>query len=188
MRYSQIKSLKNKKGYALKIKNTGLLVTKDSYNLELILIGRNNSIQDFLPKTKTYLFIGDREFEDDEIKNIMIKINQYLEKHYENEGLKFITNNFTEIVYKTFAKLAYKNLGINSYKLLLQTINNYLLSYYERRIETIDTLPLIELKKRIKEVLKNNRLVFLPQKNKINFDSLASRIMKDILKEKSKIA
>jgi len=188
MKYSQIKNLKNQRGYALKIKNTGMLVTKDDYNLELVLIGKNHSIQDFLPKAKTYLFIGDRDFEEDEIKNIMIKINQYLEKYYDNEGMKFVIDNFTEIVYKTFAKFAYTKLGINSYEFLFQTINNYLLSYYKRDIRKIDTLSLVELKERIIEVLKSNRLVFLPQKNKTNFNNLASRIMKDIIKQKSKIA
>lgn len=189
MRYAKIQNLKKRNNYAVKLKNLGIIVSRNEYNLEIILIKKEHGLESFIPKSKTYLFIGDREFLDGEIRTIMTKMVQYLEVFVKKESFAFVKNNFTEIVYNTFAKIAYSKLSIRTYKDLLKTIENYLLSFYKRDIKKIDTLPLSELKDRIEEVITRNRLLFLNPNittKDNNYKKITKKIMQDLIKLQTK--
>lgn len=184
MRYSQIKDLKKNNSYAVKGKDIGIIVTKNGFNLELILIKKEHGLKSFVPKAKTYLFIGDKNFVEGQIRTIMTKMVQYLEIYKRKESFKFVKENFTEVVYNTFAKIAYSKLRIKNYKELLKTTQNYILSFYKRDIKTIDNLPLTELKDRVAEVLSRNTLLFLNPNLTLkeeNLEQITKRVMQDIV-------
>jgi len=186
LNYSKIKKL-NLTDYDVEGNRTGLLVNVEKNGLEIKLKVKDNALGEFMPEAKVYLYIGDDNFDERGIQNLIIKLNEYLDVFAQKHSTNYVKKYFADLVYKTFAKLAYTNLGINKYAGLVEITQKYLMSYYKRNLKRIEKLSKEEKTRRIEEVINNNRLLFLKRASNLKNDKLASMVLKDLEKQEKEI-